>query len=70
MLPPDLQQRLEDIQNTTKRLQKELGITPLTLEQRAELSKQRRDEQQRRQAELEKINKQLGPRRPPPKWKV
>lgn len=70
MLPPDLQQRLEDIQRTTKRLQIELGITPLTLEQRVELANQRQQEKQRRQAELEKINRQLGPRRPPPKWKV
>lgn len=70
MLPPDLQQRLEDIQNTTKRLQLELGIQPLTVEQRAQRLEQKKLEDKKNKEQLEQFNKQLGVRRPPPKWKV
>lgn len=70
ILPPELQERLENIQNTTRYLQKQLCINPMTLEERADQIKQRREEQHRKQLELEKIKNQIGSRRPPPKWKI
>lgn len=68
--PPDLQKRYDEILATTRRLQKELGIEPRTLEQRHQDYLKRKEEEQRRAAELEKLKAITGTRRPAPRWKV
>lgn len=65
-LPPDLQQRYEEILAEIRRLQDELGVEPQTLEQRHQAHLQKQAEETRKQEELKK----LGQRRSPPKWKV
>lgn len=60
---PDIRKRIEKIIAHQRQLQRELGIEPLTLEQRAERYKKRKQEedrlakeQERRMAELAKFN--------------
>ena len=69
-LTPELQKKYEEVVAHTRRLQAELGITPMTLEERAKAYEQRKLEEQRREKELEKFQKLVGQIRPPPKWKV
>ena len=69
-LPPDLQKKYNEVVALTRILQKELGVEPRTLEQRHQDFLKRKEEEQRRAAELEKIKALTGTRRPPPKWKV
>lgn len=62
-LPPDLQEKFGKIQAHTRQLQKELGITPMTLEERYQAYLKRKQQEE----ELKKI---LVKHRPPPKWKI
>lgn len=68
--PPDIQKRYEAILAQTRRLQKELGIRPRTLEERAKDYEYRKLEEKKKAGELAKFDKLIGHRRPPPKWKV
>lgn len=68
--PPDLQKRYDEILATTRRLQKELGIEPRTLEQRYQDYLKRQEDEQRRAEELAKIKALTSTRRPLPRWKV
>jgi hypothetical protein len=67
---PDLQLRYETILAQTRRLQKELGIIPRTLEERARDYELRKLEEQKKAEELAKFNQMTGQRRSPHKWKV
>lgn len=69
-LPPDLQQKFDEVQAHTRRLQIELGVEPKTIEQRHQDYLKRQAEEQRRQEELKKLEQRIGKHRPPPKWKV
>jgi len=62
-LPPDLQEKFNQVQAQTRKLQEEFGITPMTIEQRSQAYQAKK-----KQEEL--IKQTLGARRPPPKWKV
>ena len=68
--PPDLQQRYEQILAQTRKLQKELGITPRTLEERCRAYEQRKEEEKRKEEELIKLQNQIKSHRPLPKWKL
>jgi hypothetical protein len=68
--PPDLQIQYERVLAQTRRLQAELGITPMTLEERAAAYEKRRMEEQRKQQELAELQQRLIKNRPLPKWKV
>lgn len=69
-LTPELQKRFEEIQAHTRRLQKELGITPMTLEERCQAYEQRKEEEKRKEEELIKLQNQIKLHRPLPKWKL
>lgn len=62
-LPPDLQKKFEDIQAHTRRLQRELGVTPMTLEERVAAYAERKKQEEQLKAIIAK-------HRPPPKWRV
>jgi hypothetical protein len=68
--PPDIQAQYDRVLADVRRLQAEMGIKPMTLEERAAAYEYRQQEEKRRQEELEKLQKITGQRRPPPKWKV
>jgi len=68
--PPDLQERYERIVAETRRLQKELGVKPRTMEQRFRDYLAQQAEEQRRLEEQKKFEQLIGKHRPPPKWKV
>ncbi len=68
--PPDLQIQYERVLAQTRRLQAELGITPMTLEERAAAYDKRRMEEQRKQQELAELQQRLIKNTPLPKWKV
>ena len=61
--PPELQAQYDRVLAQTRRLQAELGIKPMTIEERAAAYEKRK----REEAALKTT---LGVRRPPPKWKV
>lgn len=69
-LPPELQAKYDFVVAETRRLQSEMGVKPMTLEQRHQDYLHRRAEEQRRQEELKKLEQSIGKHRPPPKWKV
>jgi len=69
-LTSELQKKYDRVVAHTRRLQAEFGITPMTFEERAAAYTQRKQEKQRRQAELEELQKRIGQHRPPPRWKV
>ena len=68
--PPDLQERYERIVAENRRLQKELGVKPRTMEQRFRDYLARQAEEQRRLEEQKKFEQLIGKHRPLPKWKV
>jgi len=68
--PLDIQAQYDRVLSETRRLQKEFGIEPKTIEQRYQDYLQRQVEKQRRQEEIEKLQQQIGKYRPLPKWKV
>lgn len=68
--PPELQQKYDEIVARTRRLQQELGITPMTLEERAIAGEKKRHEAEKRQKEIEEMQRIINSRRPLPKWKV
>lgn len=68
--PPELQQKYDEIVARTRRLQQELGITPMTLEERAMAGEKKRHEAEKRQKEIEEMQRIINSRRPLPKWKV
>ena len=57
------QKKYDEVTANIRRLQTEMGIEPMTLEERAAAYKKRK-------AEEEKIKTTLGVIRPLPKWKV
>lgn len=61
--PPDIQAQYDRVLAQTRKLQAELGITPMTLDERAEAYTKRKQQE-------EEIKKFTLHRRPPPKWKV
>jgi hypothetical protein len=68
--PPDIQAQYDRVLAQTRKLQAELGITPMTLDERAMAYERRKVTEARRQQELKILEQQLGQRRPPPTWKV
>ncbi len=62
-LTPELQKKYDEVVAHTRRLQKEMGIEPMTLEQRAAHYRKQREEQDKAKEILSKL-------RPPPKWKI
>jgi hypothetical protein len=71
-LPPDIQAQYDRVLEQNRRLQKELGIKPMTIEDRhqAYLKRQADPVEQQRREELRQIQERVGKMRPPPKWKV
>ncbi len=69
-LTPENQALYERVVAQTRRIQKELGIEPMTLEERAESYERKRAEIERRQREIQELEQRIGRSRPPPKWKV
>lgn len=69
-LPPDLQEKYDRILSTTRRLQMEMGIKPMTLEERHQEYLKKQAEETQRQEELRQLQERIGKMRPPPKWKV
>lgn len=67
---PDIQAQYDRVLSETRRLQKEFGIEPKTIEQRYQEYLTRKAEEEQKQAELAKLQAITGQRRPPPKWKV
>ena len=68
--PPDLQEQYNRVLAQTRRLQKELGIEPRTIEQRYQDYLRKQADEKRKQEQLTHIQAQLVIRRLPPKWKV
>ena len=68
--PPELQAQYDRVVAQTRRLQRDLGVEPKTMEQRYQDYLQRQAEEQRRQEELKKLEQVIGKHRPPPRWKV
>ena len=71
LFPDELQQRYEQILAQTRKLQKQLGITPRTLEERYQNYLARKAEEQKRleeqrqlEEELKKLNTANRPRLP------
>ena len=62
-LTPELQKKYEEVVAHTRRLQKEMGITPMTLEERAAHYAKKKEEEAKAKAMVVKM-------RPPPKWKI
>lgn len=62
-LTPELQKKFEEVVAHTRRLQKEMGITPMTLEERAAAYAKKKEEEAKAKAMIVKL-------RPPPKWKI
>ena len=61
--PPELQAQYDRILEQNKRLQAEMGIKSMTIEERAAAYEKRKQQEAALKATL-------GTRRPPPKWKV
>jgi len=57
------QKKFNEVVAEIRRLQAEMGVKPMTLEERAA-------EYQKKKAEQARLTAQLGNKRPPPKWKV
>lgn len=68
--PPDLQAQYDRVLAQTRRLQAELGVQPMTIEERAESYRKKKLEQAQKQQELEELQKRIGRTRPMPTWKV
>lgn len=62
-LTPELQKKYDEVVAHTRRLQKEMGIEPMTLEQRAAHYRKKREEQDKSKEIFSKL-------RPTPKWKI
>ena len=62
-LPPDLQKKYDEVVERTRRIQRELGIKPMTLEERAIAAEKRREE-------IARLQQIVKSHRPPPKWKL
>lgn len=69
-LPPDLQQKYNQVAENIQRLQKELGVEPRTIEQRHQDYQRNRVEKEKQKKELEELKRLVQNRRPPPRWKV
>ena len=72
--PPDIQAQYDRVLAQNRRLQIELGIKPMTLEERHQAYLARQAEEHRkeelRQEELRILQERIGKHRPLPKWKV
>jgi len=62
-LTPELQKKFDEVVAHTRQLQAEMGITPMTLEERAIAYAKRKEEEAQAKAMVGKL-------RPPPKWKI
>ncbi len=69
-LTPELQKKFDEVQAQTRKLQKEFGITPMTIEERYQAYERRKAEDAQKQEELKKLQERIGRTRPLPKWKV
>ncbi len=69
-LTPENQALYERVVAQTRRIQKELGIEPMTLEERARSYERKRAEIERRQQEVRELEQRISRSRPPPKWKI
>lgn len=67
---PEVQALYDRVVENTRRLQKELGIKPMTLEERARAYQASKAERDRKEQELKEIQERLARRRPMPNWKV
>lgn len=68
--PPDIQAQYDRVLAQTRRLQVELGITPMTLAERAAAYEKKKVEAARKEKELRELEQRISRSRPPPKWKV
>lgn len=68
--PKDLQEKYDKILADTRRLQKEFGIEPRTMEQRYQDYLNKKAAEALQQKELENLLQSRMNRRPIPKWKV
>jgi uncharacterized protein (DUF3084 family) len=75
--PPELQAQYDRVSAQIRQLQAEFGITPMTLEERAQSYERRKEEINRRQEEMSRrqqaikeLEERISRSRPPPKWKV
>lgn len=68
--PPELQAQYDRVVAQTRRLQRDLGVEPKTMEQRYQDYLERQAEEQRRQEEQKKLEELIGKHRPAPRWKV
>ena len=57
------QKKYDEVTAEIRRLQQEMGIKPMTLEERAA-------DYQKTKAEQARLTAHIGIKRPPPKWKV
>lgn len=62
-LSPANQKKYDEVAANIRRLQAELDIKPMSLDERAA-------EHERKKAEQAKLQALIGKKRPPPKWKV
>lgn len=67
---PEVQAQYDRVTQRIRELQKELGITPLTIEQRHQKYILKKQQEEQKQKELQELNKMLGQRRPKPNWKI
>lgn len=67
---PEVQALYDKVTAANARLQRELGITPMTLAERAEAYERNKAENMRRQEELRQLQERISKSRPLPKWKV
>lgn len=68
--PPDIQAQYDRVLAQTRKLQKELGITPMTLEQRAQAYHKRKAQEEQYRKQLEEYQSLIGQKRPLVKWKI
>ncbi len=69
-LTPELQKKFEEVQAQTRKLQKEFGITPMTIEERYQAYERRKAKEAQQASELAELQQRMGKHRPPPKWRV
>lgn len=62
-LNPENQKKFDEVAAEIRRLQTEMGINPMTIDERA--AEYRKEKEQR-----SRLESHLGVRRPAPKWKV
>ncbi len=69
-LTPELQKKYDEVVAHTRRLQAELGITPMTLDERLAAYEKRKAEEARKAKELAELQQRIGQHKPLPKWRI